>query len=1060
MNKFAQKTRFDEMMESVREPRERGEQPALPFYDPEWQERSKKDFHTWKYRGKPSEQVEFEQELNRPKPKPRQSLQFNYPELSPEQLQYRPLNEREERMLQHKEQEARNRREEYYPYGNSDYWREQRAKEYENTMGDLQKLRDLQKALPDDIKKEVLAKYGEFRKVAAEFYAKYKEANELASGAAELSYDGTYRDLVRDFSKFTVELLKIKMGTLFGHIRDRKGRGSTTAQYLSEFFRRGLNIFTINALNYEHKLHEMDNAINMMRAIIDEYDKMKKVLVKLPERVRHSVNSFLRKKENKEFLDWMQEHFPGEDDKEKFVKNSIRDLVAEAESRDLELHLGDLKVMRSYKNIHDKASHTSTELLFENVHKGVSNEIVESVKEQVAGTVLNKCRFILELLTNGDKEYKTEEELGENVNFVELSRYLKKEFQIDLPSIFNFVNNVMDNYWSRNFPEEEVEMIATQKLKAQGSKQQFYGMFLHALKSNIEKLLKDRWSINNAIGDHVIELLRNWRDTIPLFKIKDLAKYDEKDLHNVVSNVMKELVITSLPNFDNSRRHHYGPREPKFPDFRPLGDLVKKTGRFSIGDFTNFVAKEVPSIPKEFWFHLVRNLVKNSSEYGGDLKHFENLGYMTGTSQKTTLEALTILLKRFSKFNPDVFTNMFKKHFDQLQKATGNLGVEFKGIPDSEQAKIIADSIRNFDTVEQDSENLIEFLKFKHNEASKLNQKDMLKILQNKNFFAFNKSGIARKLVKIYAAIKSRGGVKAIFDKYASILPELIQRKFISKNFRKNMLFVLRFFDSGELINPKSESFPQMFQIISSLETDLATIEMGDALKELMEQYEEKNPKLYDLNTQINDRLRFRVLEGKDPRTLSVGVETNCCQRIGGMAESAAKDSFINPLAGVLLLEWKNEEGHWVLVAQSYFHYVPRDGGFILDNVETNSSNKYKSEIDLEAAYAYLAQKIKAKDPYVSYFLAGKGYSKIDSSDFKSHRLRQDPRSFSAGSTKGSGKSSVYSDFDNRNSIDLLAPKGKDMVGRIAAVPSEGETKKSAMNMDLRKHIFKTMLAA
>lgn len=1059
MNKFAQKTRFDEVMESAKTPRSDVEQLVLPFYDPEWQERSKKDFHKWKYTSRPSEQVEFEQGF-RPQSKPRQPLEFNYPDLYPEQLQYRPLNEREERMLQHKEEEARQRLNEYYPYGNSDYWRKQRADEYEKTIGDLKQLRDLQKALPDDIKREVLAKYGEFRKVAAEFYAKYQEANKLASGVAELSYDGTYKDLLRDFSKFTVELLKIKMGTLFGHIRDRRGRESTTSQYLADFLRRGLDIFTVNALNYEYKLHEMSNAITMMNAIIMEYDKMKKVLIKLPERVRSSVNSFLRRKENKEFLDWMEEYFPGEDQKEKFVKSAVRDLLAEADSRDLELHLGDLKSMRSYKNIHDKASHTSTELLFENVHKSMSNEIIDTVKDQVRDKVLDKSAFILELLTGGNKEYKTEEQMGDTVNFAELTRYLKKEFQIDLSSVFSFINTVMENYWSRHFPEEEVEMIATQKLKAQGSKQQYYAMFLHTLRSNIERVLKDKWHIDSAISDHVVQLLRNWRDTIPLYKLKDIAKYDEKDLNNVVANVMKELVITSLPNFDTSRRHYYGPREPKFPDFRPIAELIKNTGRFSIGDFTNYVSKEAPSIPKEFWFHLIRSLVKNSAEYGGDLKHFENLGYLKGTTYQTSLAALTNLLKRVSKFNPDVFTNMFKKNFDQIHKATGNLVTEFKDIPDADKAKIVSDAIRNFDTVEQDTENLTQFLRFKHNEASKLTQKDMLKILQNKNFFAFNKSGIARKLVKIYSAIKSRGGVNAIITKYASILDELIQRKFVSKNFKRNMFFILRFFDSGELINPKSESFPKMFEIISSLETDLATIEMGDALKELLKQYEEKNPKLYDLNLQINDRLRFRVLEGKDPRTLSVGVETSCCQRIGGMAETAAKDSFINPLAGVLILEWKNEEGKWSLISQSYFHYVPKDSGYILDNVEVNSGNKYKSAVDLEAMYAYLAKKIKEKNPYVSYFLAGKGYSKIDSGDFKSYKLRTDPRSFSPDSTKGSGKSSVYSDFDNRNSIDLLTPKGQDMVGRIAAVPSEGDVRKSAFTMNLRKHIFKTMLAA
>src|ERR1700722_14829378 len=1063
MNKNAQKTRFDEIVEQERKPRnEEAVQEFLPFYDPKWQERLKEErekgtsWSRYNRHTRPAEQIHFEQSL-RPASKPRQPLDFSYPELSPEHIGFRPLNEREDKMLRHKEDEAYKRRQNYYPYGSTDYYAKQREEEYQRAVNEIKALRQLDKPLPEDIKRQVLDKYNEFRKVAAEFYLKYKEANEMASGVVELNYDGNYRNLIRNFSRFAVSSIKIKMGTLFGHIRDRKGRSSTTARYLADFFHRGLNIFSINALNFELKIHEMDNVIKMMHGIIDEYDKLKKVLIKLPGRVQKAVDSFLRNKSNKEILDWMEEYFP--DDKEEFIKSSIRELVSNAQSRDLELHLGDLESMKSYKSIHDKASSTTTEKLFDRLHKNVSTEIVDAAKERVSQILLPKIEFLLELLTGGNKEYKTEEEIRLSVNFAELSRYLKKEFQIDLPSIFNFTNTVMDNYWSRNFPEDEVEMIQVQKLKTQSSKEKFYGSFLHTLRSNSEKIISHSYQLESAIGEHLVELLRNWSDIIPAFKLKEISKYDERDLHKVVSDVMKDLVISSIPNFNSERQYYYGPFDPKFPDFRPLGGIVKKIGKFSIGDVTNLVAKLAPSVPKEFWLHLVRNLVKNSSEYGGDLKHFENMAYMSGSVYRIGLDAMVNLLKRAGKFNPDVFTNTFKKSYGEFYKASSNLGSEFKDVSDADKAELISNSIRNINTIEQDTANLVEFLKFKHNEASRLNQKDIVNISKKKNFFTFNKNGIARKLVKIYAAIKSRWGAKAIFDKYADIIDELIKRKFVSKNFKKNMSFIVNFFESGQEINPKSESFSKIFEIISSLETDLATIEMGDALKSLMADFQEKNPRLYDLNVQVSDKLRFRVLEGKDPRKLSIGVETNCCQRIGGMAESAVKDSFINPLAGVLVLEWKNEEGHWVLVAQSYFHYVPRDTGYILDNVEINSTNKYKSGIDLEAAYAYLAQRIKEKDPTISYFVAGKSYSKIDTKDFKSHSLRSDPRSFSAGATKGTGKSGVYSDYDNRNSIDLLEPK-KGMSVRISTLFPEDTAKKTAFNMSLRKHIFKSMLAA
>ena len=97
-------------------------------------------------------------------------------------------------------------------------------------------------------------------------------------------------------------------------------------------------------------------------------------------------------------------------------------------------------------------------------------------------------------------------------------------------------------------------------------------------------------------------------------------------------------------------------------------------------------------------------------------------------------------------------------------------------------------------------------------------------------------------------------------------------------------------------------------------------------------------------------------------------------------------------MAGVLILEY-NDNNQWKILSQSYFHYVPEDHSFILDNVESNETNVNKYNINLDATYAYLAQEIKNKYN-IKYFLAGKDYSKIQVNEFKSYTMDEDPRFF------------------------------------------------------------------
>lgn len=167
-----------------------------------------------------------------------------------------------------------------------------------------------------------------------------------------------------------------------------------------------------------------------------------------------------------------------------------------------------------------------------------------------------------------------------------------------------------------------------------------------------------------------------------------------------------------------------------------------------------------------------------------------------------------------------------------------------------------------------------------------------------------------------------------------------------------------------------------------------------------------KHPMIESIKYKIGN-LTFESLPADSTEYFSVGANTNCCQYVGGVGEDAAIDSFINPEAGVLVLKDDNEQ----IIAQSYFHYVPKDNGFILDNVEVS---KLAHKYDLDTIYANIANKIK-EDYDVNYVRCGKGYNKLNNHNFEQSSLEKDNRSFKS--------KNVYTDFDYKSNISLLNPR-------------------------------------
>ena len=204
---------------------------------------------------------------------------------------------------------------------------------------------------------------------------------------------------------------------------------------------------------------------------------------------------------------------------------------------------------------------------------------------------------------------------------------------------------------------------------------------------------------------------------------------------------------------------------------------------------------------------------------------------------------------------------------------------------------------------------------------------------------------------------------------------------------------------------------------IQKATTYFKIIEESGNLIKYMDGAIKKDRRLFNFEYTDKDNLfRFRVLRDGDPYHFSVGVDTACCQRIGGAGENAAIDSFQNPLAGVLLLEF-NVNGSWVTGAQSYFHYVPKQNGIILDNVETNNSNcsKFFANKNYTLNDMYNAAAVYFKDKNkLEYVRCGINYNKLSNSQFTRTKISgSDPRHF---------QYSKYTDFSASSHIDLLKP--------------------------------------
>lgn len=290
-----------------------------------------------------------------------------------------------------------------------------------------------------------------------------------------------------------------------------------------------------------------------------------------------------------------------------------------------------------------------------------------------------------------------------------------------------------------------------------------------------------------------------------------------------------------------------------------------------------------------------------------------------------------------------------------------------------------------------------------------------------KNFLYFNSSKLNPFLYLDESEIKSR--------------LDLVKYDF--NEFKKSIDKYTNMFDNNEIISNNDQEFLKIYkfcQIINGL----------NDYKSFKPLQKPKIKNLSFLNMAFpEDNIIFKVLGDNDIEYFTVGADTHCCQIIGGAGNDAVVDSFINPYASVLILQTNTGK----VLAQSYFHYVPKDNGFILDNVEINANNVgklgiklYKEYADLTKYYGALADKVISGG--FKYLKCGLDYNKLYPAEFRKVKKltkQKDPRHFEY--------EDFYTDFDPNEYLLLNEKPNKD--------EEEYYNKIKQQNDELRKNRIK-----
>lgn len=331
-------------------------------------------------------------------------------------------------------------------------------------------------------------------------------------------------------------------------------------------------------------------------------------------------------------------------------------------------------------------------------------------------------------------------------------------------------------------------------------------------------------------------------------------------------------------------------------------------------------------------------------------------------------------------------------------------------------------------------------------------------VLLNSNYLLKSDDNRVDMAIKSVLRVKALGGPQKILEVLKDILEKnrrlIIPNDSYEEKYEYLVDILNRFnkFDANALKDSSMQTSKEFDDFVGSVlskpnflrffQSATQIISNYHIVREYIELTDPKDESVFSANM-VTDDYRFRVLGDLDPYHFQVGGDTDCCQIIGGAGEQAAIDSFINPTAGVVVLE-SNQGGTWRLVSQSYFHvFNLEDGkkGLILDNIEAGSLGENVMK-NVPSAYAVLAKYLEGKG--FSLVGCGKAYTLIISdSHFASTSLPNDPRSFKTESR--------YTDFSPKSFYNLLKPKFTFNMPKINAIEKFDLSKESSQIISIVK---------
>jgi hypothetical protein len=501
-------------------------------------------------------------------------------------------------------------------------------------------------------------------------------------------------------------------------------------------------------------------------------------------------------------------------------------------------------------------------------------------------------------------------------------------------------------------------------------------------------------------------------------------------------------------------------------NFNPLRRMSDKADSGRVMGVREITAKLM-----EKYSEYDQNMMKKFLGLVTKKKGYDDLAKLM--EEKSTTYFALELMKKFGKTDAQHLYNLY----DNVKKSTIINRVKTYApesiTSDKEIGNFLAATVKNINSWDKDIHVAFEIVQMSHNYASEIDKDTLISltkapnasslVVQKKDEYGntmwHDGPDIIDKFFTLVLKIMGQGGYKNILTNNAEGIRILTERGALEPGLEERIQDLADIFRQGIKINSRKKNFMEIKSLITELSSDIDLIIEYSSFKKYYNEAEKntKNENLFKLDMSINKNIRFRVLRDLDAKYFKVGKETDCCQHSGGEGKNAMVDSFINPWAGVLVLEHNREDEGWTTVAQSYFHYVPpgvtegevgdyevkeeedeevqdiidsfaaddenadklKKGGYILDNIEVNP--EYDDEVEgirIAEIYAYWAAAKLKEIPEIGYIQAGAGQSDVNTAMFGGIIMDHDPRNFYV--------SDPYTDWDaGQVNMDLSEPDFK-----------------------------------